>query len=78
MDALSIAVNKLKQDQFSFADKPMQVLNQTLEEFKDFVIYLTKKPNGFFEKAINFFKSASDLENLANFDSRLTRALSDL
>jgi hypothetical protein len=49
-----------------------------LVDYKQFVKYITKKPEGFFDKAVNFFRAKSDLENLADYDNLFTRSLSDL
>lgn len=81
LDTIEMALNSLKQrdaNTLQAGMKALRVLINILGEYKKFVEHLIKKPEGFLQQAIAFFKSQPDLETLVDFDKRITRALDDL
>ncbi|CUG85433.1 Hypothetical protein, putative [Bodo saltans] len=78
IDAAVKSLQKRAETVLEAALPALRNLVNLLVDYKQFVKYITKKPEGFFDKAVNFFRAKSDLENLADYDNLFTRSLSDL
>ena len=78
VSAVSAAVTKLKSRKLDAAGPSLRNLCDVLQDYLAFVEYVCSKPKSFFDKTVNFFRAKSDLENLSQYDSLITRALADL
>ena len=77
--AIQGSINELQKRPLPLSTSlPLQNLLDVLADYFEFVQYVVSKPQSFFEKTVVFFRSKSDLENLAEYDKLITRALADL